>query len=159
MTKDVIVELVKTSRDIRPALRLGAITVILVSLLLFKIGHEDVSVLIAAFSAFLYYTSRKATPVPGEFRAVVTKTKLVISEPYSNSWTLIVSLDDICSFVDRFYPTESGYQIEHGILMKNGSFHTYIPAFGVTPHNIFEMAKSARPHITYREEEEVTPMH
>jgi len=117
------------------------------------VAHDFKSYWIIGFSTaslLLFYIAWWHRKNPATYEATITKERFIVNYPFYQDWSFDISIADIKCFEYRRTLGHAGSgRLEHGILMKDGSFHYLSKNYGNNLKHMFEAVKSINPEVTF----------
>lgn len=87
---------------------------------------------------------------PATYEAIVTTDRMKVRYPGSDSWSFDIAINDIKRFEVRRSLSHAGQGIQqHGVLLKDGSFHHVSMNYGVSLGKIHKAVQKVRPEVPF----------
>lgn len=101
-------------------------------------------------SALLLIAALWCLKNPGEYRAEVTRDRLIINHPAHDGWCMDVPIEDIKRFEYRQSHSPGGKgTLQHGVLLHSGEFHHVNMNYGVSLKKLFRAVQHVNPKVTF----------
>ncbi|MBU2952998.1 hypothetical protein [Marinobacter sp. F3R08] len=101
-------------------------------------------------SVILFLIGRWHLRNPATYRAIITDKQFMVEYPGSEQWSFCVNVGDIKRFENRQTLSHAGRGIpQHGILMKDGSFHHITMNYGNNIRKMYKAVKQVNPEVTF----------
>lgn len=101
-------------------------------------------------SAILTYVYWWLKVHPAIYEATITHERFIVSYPEAQQWSFDVAVADIVRFENRNTLSHAGRGIpQHGILMKDGSFHHISMNYGNSIRKMYKAVHSINPEVSY----------
>ncbi|MCC4284698.1 hypothetical protein LL273_13275 [Marinobacter salarius] len=161
MTEHVLYHYSKTRKQrAKLFVRMGVVCwVYVIALLLYEeFGEQSVPeslclatlIVFPVASVILFLIARWHIRNPATYRAVITPERFLVEYPKSEQWSFSVNVADIKRFENRQTRSHAGKGIpEHGILMKDGSFHHISMNYGNNIRDMYNAVKAVNPDVVF----------
>lgn len=104
----------------------------------------------SAFSLILFYVAWWHIYHPATYEAIITRERFVVNYPAVPDWSFEVEVADIKRFENRNTLSHAGKGIvDHGILLKDGSFRHISMNYGNNINKMHKIIKSINPDVTF----------
>jgi len=111
------------------------------------------STLIGTFSTssvIMFYVAWWHISHPATYQATITKDRFIVDYPAVADWSFDIKVADIKRFENRNTHSHAGEGImQHGVLLKDGSFHHISMNYGNNINKMHKIIKSINPDIHF----------